>query len=157
MKRWDNACPVFENTCVYLKLWSTILGLSIPTCITVWSERRDLNPRPLHPQCSALPGCATLRQGPIYTCFCNEIKYLVEIRFKKAREIKGYRVADASIMPTLTSGNTNAPSIMIGEKCAEMALADAVKRKQAAASAAAAYTVVTGGCAAAALVRAVSS
>ena len=26
-----------------------------------WSERRDLNPRPLHPQCSALPGCATLR------------------------------------------------------------------------------------------------
>lgn len=26
-----------------------------------WSERRDLNPRPLHPQCSALPSCATLR------------------------------------------------------------------------------------------------
>ena len=26
-----------------------------------WSERRDLNPRPLHPQYSALPGCATLR------------------------------------------------------------------------------------------------
>tara|TARA_Y100001970_G_scaffold175299_1_gene213823 strand:+ start:721 stop:864 length:144 start_codon:yes stop_codon:yes gene_type:complete len=26
-----------------------------------WSERRDLNPRPLVPQTSALPGCATLR------------------------------------------------------------------------------------------------
>jgi choline dehydrogenase len=36
--------------------------------------------------------------------------------------VDGLRVADASVMPSVTSGNTNAPSIMIGERCADFLL-----------------------------------
>ncbi len=43
----------------------------------------------------------------------------------RVRGVKGLRVADASIMPTLIGGNTNAPCMVIGEKCARLVLAEA--------------------------------
>ena len=42
----------------------------------------------------------------------------------KVRGIEGLRVIDASIMPTITSGNTNSPTLMIAERGSELVMAD---------------------------------
>ncbi|RYJ04701.1 MAG: choline dehydrogenase, partial [Actinomycetales bacterium] len=57
---------------------------------------------------------------PVATCAMGSNDDSVVDSELRVRGVKGLRIADASVMPRVPRGNTNAPTIMIGEKAADL-------------------------------------
>jgi choline dehydrogenase-like flavoprotein len=90
----------------------------------------ELSPGPGYPDraklAEELPNRATCVYHGVGTCRMGTDEHAVVDPALRVRGIDGLRVADASIMPAIPGGNTNAPAIMIGEHAAHLMAAGIV-------------------------------
>ncbi len=88
---------------------------------------RQIHPAPASDSDDALADYVRRNAGTVWhpsgTCKMGRDRLAVVDDKLRVHGIAGLRVADASIMPTIPSGNINAPCIMIGEKAAELVVA----------------------------------
>ena len=113
---------------------TTVAGLKLLRILTAQSAfakyvKREVFPGPSYTSDEDFLAYARENGGTIFhptgTCRMGaDDRAVVDPRLR-VRGIQGLRVADASIMPAIVSGNTNAAAIMIGEKAATMILEDA--------------------------------
>ena len=71
----------------------------------------------------AIRSRADTNYHPVGTCrMGTDADAVVDARTLKVNGIDGLRISDASVMPAIVGGNTTAPTLMIGERCADMIL-----------------------------------
>ena len=112
----------------------TVAGMKLSRAIAATSTLAPLIESELSPGIEAASDAQLLEAArnisqtiyhPVGTCKMGPDETAVVDERLRVRGLQGLRVVDASIMPTLVSGNTNAPTIMIAEKASDMILADA--------------------------------
>jgi choline dehydrogenase len=110
---------------------TTVAGLRMTRKIAAQPAFKDLIVREVRPGPEADSDEALLAHvaklgatsyHPIGTCKMGEDPMAVVDLELRVHGVKGLRIADASIMPTMVSSNTNAPSFMVGERCAEFVM-----------------------------------
>lgn len=96
------------------KAWNGLIGKPIsPDAIA--HKEEDMR--------RAIPHCAESVYHPVGSCKMGIDSESVVDPQLRVHGLKGLRIADVSIMPAMIGGNTNAPAMMIGERCAGLMLA----------------------------------